>query len=151
MELDRWMRPSSRLGGRSCQKPCCEQLESGFRYRARCTPRFSRKQKGLCQPTDVVVVSPRKWLRNSSLGEVETLCGFPLQDYCEDVRGAVTYIGAHRSKGMDFLAVILIDFEPFEYLAADPERLDLQEAFFLGASRARQLLAVVKTVDLDAS
>lgn len=103
------------------------------------------KQKGLCQPKDVVVISPRKWLKNSSLGEVDTLCGFPLQDYSEDVQGAVTYIGAHRSKGMDFLAVILIDFPLFEALAADAERLDLQEAFFLGASRSRQLLAVVET------
>lgn len=102
------------------------------------------KKKGLCKPTDVVVIGPRKWLDGSSLAEVETLCGFPLRDYSEDVFAAVNYIGAHRSKGMDFLAVILVDFDPFSDLASDSEKQDLQEAFFLGASRARQLLAVVE-------
>jgi hypothetical protein len=42
----------------------------------------------------------------------------------------------------NFLAVILIDFPPFEQLAneAKPDRA---EAYFIGASRARQLLGVV--------
>jgi hypothetical protein len=47
---------------------------------------------------------------------------------------------------MDFLAVILIDFEPFEELSADSEQVDFQEAYFLGASRARQLLGVVSVI-----
>lgn len=65
-------------------------------------------------------------------------------DYQEDLHGKLPYIGAHRSKGMDFLGVILIDFPPFDQLAADPEAMDLQEAYFLGASRARQLLGIVE-------
>jgi hypothetical protein len=52
-------------------------------------------------------------------------------------------MGAHRSKGMDFLAVIIIDFAPFEELTADSKHVDVQEAYFMGASRARQLLGVV--------
>lgn len=34
-------------------------------------------------------------------------------------------------------------FAPFAELSADPKQVDFQEAYFLGASRARQLLGVV--------
>lgn len=101
------------------------------------------RNKGLCRPSDVAVIGPRKWLTSSSLGAEACICGFELADYDEELVGRVSYIGAHRSKGMDFLAVILIDFAPFEELSEDPKRVDFQEAFFLGASRARQLLGVV--------
>ena len=96
-------------------------------------------EQGLCKPSEVVLVGMRKELATSSLSTVETLCGFELVDYSEQQMGKLSYIGAHRSKGLDFLAVILIDFEPFETIA-EPDR---QEAFFMGASRARQLLGVV--------
>ncbi|NBB79813.1 MAG: DEAD/DEAH box helicase family protein [Verrucomicrobia bacterium] len=100
------------------------------------------KEAGLCKPSDVVLIGPRKWLDNSSVGQGTTICGFEIADYDEDVRGKLSYIGAHRSKGMDFLAVILIDFAPFEGLAKG-DKPDFAEAFFIGASRARQLLGVV--------
>jgi len=67
---------------------------------------------------------------------------FEIADYDEDIRGQLSYIGAHRSKGMDFLAVILIDFGSFEELA-NSDNPDLAEAYFIAASRARQLLGVV--------
>ncbi len=102
------------------------------------------KRKGLCKPSEVTLIGLRKWLRDSSLGGGAKLCGFEVADYSEDVLGKVSYIGAHRSKGMDFLAVIVIDFVSFKTLADDPEKVDYQEAFFLGASRARQLLGVVE-------
>jgi hypothetical protein len=105
------------------------------------------KNKGLCKPSDVALIGPRKWLKDSSLGEDAKICGFEVADYSEELIGSVSYIGAHRSKGMDFLAVILIDFEPFEALSAGSRQVDYQEAFFLGASRARQLLGVVVSVN----
>jgi hypothetical protein len=97
---------------------------------------------GLCKPSDVVLIGPRKWLKDSSLGQGTKVCGFEIADYDEDLRGKLSYIGAHRSKGMDFLAVVLIDFAPFEKLASG-EKPDFAEAFFLGDSRARQLLGIV--------
>ncbi|WP_269522403.1 nuclease-related domain-containing DEAD/DEAH box helicase [Coraliomargarita parva] len=100
------------------------------------------KDTGLCKPSDVVLIGPRKWLKDSSLGAEATICGYEVADYDEEVRGKLNYIGAHRSKGMDFLAVILIDFAPFESLASS-SKPDFAEAFFIGASRARQLLGVV--------
>lgn len=105
------------------------------------------KEAGLCKPSDVVLIGPRKWLADSSVGQGTTLCGFEIADYDEDVRGKLGYIGAHRSKGMDFLAVILIDFVPFEQLI-DNEKADFAEAFFIGASRARQLLGIVKRIEI---
>lgn len=104
------------------------------------------KSKGLCKPTDVALIGPRKWLKNSTLGEGASLCGFEVVDYDEEQFGKISYIGAHRSKGMDFLAVILIDFPAFSEFAEDSEKKDLQEGYFIAASRARQLLAVVKTI-----
>lgn len=101
------------------------------------------KSKGLCKPSDVALIGPRKWLKDSSLGEDTKICGFDVADYNEDLLGSVSYIGAHRSKGMDFLAVILIDFASFDELSTESKHVDIQEAYFLGASRARQLLGVV--------
>ena len=98
---------------------------------------------GLCKPSDVVLIGPRKWLKDSSLGQETKICGFEVADYDEDLRGKLSYIGAHRSKGMDFLAVVLIDFSPFKELASG-DKPDFAEAYFLGASRARQLLGVVE-------
>jgi hypothetical protein len=102
------------------------------------------KVKGLCKPTDIAIIGPKKWLKNSSLGEGATLCGFAVADYNEDVIGKISYIGAHRSKGMDFLAVILIDFQDFNELSKDEAKKDFQEAYFMAASRARQLLGIVE-------
>lgn len=101
------------------------------------------KSKGLCKPSDVALIGPRKWLKDSSLGDDVKVCGYEVADYNEDLMGSVSYIGAHRSKGMDFLAVIIIDFAPFEELSADSKHVDVQEAYFMGASRARQLLGVI--------
>ncbi len=99
------------------------------------------KKKGLCQPTDIVLIGRRKSVALSSLGGNAKLCGFEVADYNEDVLGKIHYISAHRAKGMDFLAVILIDFASWPSQPVFSK--NLQEAYFIGASRARQLLAVV--------
>lgn len=98
------------------------------------------KRAGLCQPTDVVLIGMRKSLQGTSLANTSEIAGYPLVDYSEDAFSKITYCEAHRSKGLDFLAVILIDFPPFDQLQRTAE----QEAFFLGASRTRQLLAIVE-------
>lgn len=43
----------------------------------------------------------------------------------------------------DSLAVILIDFPAFSEFVEDFEKKDLQEGYFIAASRARQLLGAV--------
>jgi len=98
------------------------------------------KKQGLCKPTDCVIIGPRKSLANSSLGSVSRILGCELHDYQEGELGKLAYLGAHRSKGMDFLAVIVIDFPPFPQI----EDQDQQEGFFIATSRARQMLGVVE-------
>jgi hypothetical protein len=65
--------------------------------------------------------------------------GYPLLDYLRRGSGYVNFTSANRAKGLDALAVILVDFAPFAELT-EPM---VQISYFMGASRARQLLAVV--------
>ncbi len=60
-------------------------------------------------------------------------------DYLNRQPGSMSFTSANRAKGLDSLAVILVDFAPFDQIE-DPM---VQAAFFIGASRARQLLGVV--------
>lgn len=101
------------------------------------------KSKGLCRPSDVALIGPRKWLKDTALGGSALLCGYEVADYSEVISGKVAYLGAHRSKGMDFLGVIVIEFTTFKDIKLDDSKQGYQEAFFIGASRARQLLGVV--------
>jgi hypothetical protein len=50
-----------------------------------------------------------------------------------------------QSKGLDSLAVIMIDVERFDKLATPQEQMN----YFMGASRARQLLAVFHKANRD--
>ena len=60
------------------------------------------KSKGLCKPSDVAIIGPRKWLKDTSLGDDAKVCGFEVADYYEDLMGSVSYMGAHRSKVWTF-------------------------------------------------
>jgi hypothetical protein len=102
------------------------------------------KRTGLCPIEEIAILGPRSRLENSSLAEITTLAGCRLLNF--DLRnpyGTLPYLGIHRAKGLDFLGVILIDLPPWPTILAqnDPARA---QTFFLGASRARQLLAVVE-------
>lgn len=106
------------------------------------------KRKGLCRPDEVILLGLRREAKNSSLGEQAEIFGLNLADYVEDQRGKIAYSGVHRTKGLDFLAVILIDFPSFASLREKGNE-QAQEALFLGASRTRQLLGVVEAQDPD--
>jgi hypothetical protein len=108
---------------------------------------------GLCQPKDICLLGKRSQLQSSSLGHLRELAGYPLADYPVPTFDEPTaspenaepqnpprlpldtlrYLSLNRAKGLDFLAVILID----------TPRRDLDE-YLLAASRARQLLAIVE-------
>lgn len=103
------------------------------------------KKQGLCQPDKCVLIGLRKDLVSSSLGEISQISGFAVEDYREGICGKLAYLGAHRSKGMDFLAVIVIDYPAFAEITSP----DKQEGFFLAASRARQLLGIVECQNAD--
>ena len=62
-----------------------------------------------------------------------------LADYEQKQPGQVSLLSVNKAKGLDSLAVVLIDVKPFVSMSEEQEQMD----YFMGASRARQLLAVV--------
>ena len=81
-------------------------------------------------------------MKNSALESCRSLAGKPLVNHLERRSGEIGTLSVNRAKGLDALAVILIDYGPWATL---PEADHV--GFFMGASRARQLLAVIQTTD----
>jgi len=97
---------------------------------------------GYCLPEDVLILHTRTELKASALGACEEIAGLPLVEYgspSEEGKKAIRHLSINRAKGLDALAVIMIDAEPFEKI----RKTDNQYTYFMGASRAKQLLAVV--------
>ena len=98
-------------------------------------------EQGWCRPEQVAILSMRGALERSALAGQTHIAGKPLENGLVDVpRGSVGFGSVNRAKGLDCLAVVLVDFEPWTRMNADA-----QMGYFLGASRARQLLAVITT------
>ena len=97
----------------------------------------------LCRPDEILILSCRGSRKRSSLAEVEKIAGRQLVEYLDRRPGCISFTSANKAKGLDSRAVILIDFKPFEEI----EDAGFQVAFFIGASRARQLLAIVSKVE----
>ena len=96
---------------------------------------------GYCQPEDILILHARTRLNDSALGSCETLGGLPLVEYGEsmDDKRCIRHLSINRAKGLDSLAVILLGVLPFQ----KTRRADGQYTYFMGASRAKQLLGIV--------
>ena len=97
---------------------------------------------GYCLPEDVLILHTRTELKSSVLGACETIAGLPLVEYGtppEDGKKAIRHLSINRAKGLDALAVIMVGAEPFQKI----RKVDNQYTYFMGASRAKQLLAIV--------
>lgn len=99
--------------------------------------------QGWCRPEQVLILSRHSQMKTSALEGCQMLAGKPLVNHLERRAGEIGMLSVNRAKGLDALAVILIDYGPWETL---PETDHV--GFFMGASRARQLLAVIRTVVL---
>lgn len=99
--------------------------------------------QGWAKPEQILIASRRSTLDGSSLRAATQLAGFPLVQGFQPPRGSLGFGSVNRAKGLDRLGVIVVDFAPWKGMPAQDH-----VPFFLGASRARQLLAVVgmKTV-----
>jgi hypothetical protein len=53
--------------------------------------------------------------------------------------GELSLLSINKAKGLDALAVIMIDMERFDQLSSAQEQMN----YFMGASRARQMLAIL--------
>jgi hypothetical protein len=94
--------------------------------------------QGWARPEQILVLSRRSRLKKSALRELTQLGNHPLVESFHPERGQIGFGSVNRAKGLDRLAVIVIDFPEWPALP-DTERIP----FFMGVSRARQLLAVV--------
>ena len=99
-------------------------------------------ESGLCRPDEILLLSLHGHPDKSALGECPMLGGCLVRDFLKRQRGCVSRTSVNKAKGLDARAVILVDFPPFSPAATDT----LQLSYFMGASRARQLLAIVHTV-----
>jgi hypothetical protein len=97
-------------------------------------------ERGLCKPGEVILLGPRRRLADASIGSLSHIGCWPLETYPLDAdspshTGSLRYLSINRAKGLDFLAVIIIDIP-------DPSaELDL---FLFAATRAKQMLGVVR-------
>jgi hypothetical protein len=94
--------------------------------------------QGWCRPEQVAILSRRGPLERSALAGCTRIGGVPLHDGLVNPRGAVAFGSVNRAKGLDRLAVIILDFQPWDQLDSSD-----QVSLFMGASRARLLLAIV--------
>jgi hypothetical protein len=100
---------------------------------------------GLCAPSKVLILHDRSQISNTPLAGLEQLLDHPLRPYLETLDqatgDAIGHTSIHKAKGLDALAVILVGLPSFDQLTRPYDRF----TYFMGASRARQLLACVHT------
>ena len=98
---------------------------------------------GLCAPSKVLILHDRSQIGNTPLAGLENLLNHPLRPYLETLDqpsgNAIGHTSIHKAKGLDALAVILVGLPSFDQLTRPYDRF----TYFMGASRARQLLACV--------
>lgn len=98
---------------------------------------------GLCTPSKVLILYDRSSISKTSLSGVSDLAGHALLPFAETLdrpqEAAIGHSSIHKAKGLDALGVILVGLRPFEQLTTPYDRF----TYFMGASRARQLLACV--------
>lgn len=97
--------------------------------------------QGWARPEQVLILTRRGTHDRSSLKGLSAVAGFPLAWDFHPARGSVGFGSVNRAKGLDRLAIIVIDFPAWDEMPSSEH-----VPFFMGVSRARQLLAVVSTV-----
>lgn len=99
-------------------------------------------ESGYCQPEEALILHPRTAVEKA-LGDCRELLGLPLVEYGSEPASSekvIRHLSINRAKGLDARAVIVVGVSPFHSLT----RPDDQYTYFMGASRARQLLAIVE-------
>jgi hypothetical protein len=93
---------------------------------------------GFCRPDEILILSPHGTKGKTSLAACSkigawTLCGSVVRK-----PGELSLLSINKAKGLDSLAVIMIDTPSVDKLSTPQEQMN----YFMGASRARQLLAI---------
>ncbi len=100
------------------------------------------QKSGLCEPGEVLILHAQSGIAHSPLGARRVLAGRNLRECVEeeDSPDCIRHTSIHKAKGLDSKAVILIGLPPFKDLTSDYDYY----SWFMGVSRARQLLAIVE-------
>lgn len=102
------------------------------------------KDRGACDPCEVLILHLHKDLESSPLGTCTELAGHRLVDYLErDLVGegekVILHTSINKAKGLDATGVIVVGLKAFDRI----DQPGYQHAYFMGASRAKQVLAMV--------
>jgi hypothetical protein len=98
-------------------------------------------KRGFCQPEEVLILHKSSDLSKTPLKDHRVLCGRNLREVSDAGASpdSIRHTSINKAKGLDARAVILIGLPSL----TKPTK-DLAYNWFMGASRARQLLAVVE-------
>ena len=99
------------------------------------------RKDGLCRPDEVMILHKESAVEESFLGSKRVIAGCNLRDVLEAGEGDLRHTSINKAKGLDAKAVILIGCPPMSEEVADFEAY----SWLIGASRARQLLAIVES------
>jgi hypothetical protein len=99
---------------------------------------------GFCRLDEILILSPHGTKPKTSLANHSSIGEWPMVGIDERKPGRLGLLSVNKAKGLDSLAVIMIDVERFERLASPQEQMN----YFMGASRARQLLAILHKTQL---
>jgi hypothetical protein len=77
-------------------------------------------------------------MTKTSLANHSRIGEWPLVSIDDRKQGNLALLSVNKAKGLDSLAVIMIDVERFDKLVTPQEQMN----YFMGARRARQLLAI---------
>lgn len=94
---------------------------------------------GFCQVDEILILSPHSTRAKSCLANYSQIGDWPLVTIDDRKPGSLAFLSVNKAKGLDALGVIMIDVEQFDNLAAPQDQIN----YFMGASRARQLLAIL--------
>jgi hypothetical protein len=94
---------------------------------------------GFCRLDEILILSPHGTKAKTSLANYSTIGEWPVGGIDDRKPGNLTLLSVNKAKGLDSLAVIMIDVERFDKPATPQEKMN----YFMGASRARQLLAII--------
>jgi hypothetical protein len=94
---------------------------------------------GFCRLEEILILSPHGAKAKTSLANHSRIGEWPIVGIDDRKPGNLALLSVNKAKGLDSLAVIMIDVARFDRLSASQEQMN----YFMGASRARQLLAIL--------
>jgi hypothetical protein len=94
---------------------------------------------GLCRVDEIIILSPHGTKVKTSLAGCSQIGEWPLVSHVILKPGELSLLSINKAKGLDSLAVVMIDTPSFDKLSSPQQQMD----YFMGASRARQLLAIL--------